>query len=199
MSPVAGFKRKLRRISRLWEAQEYETALTEVDALLETWPGNPRLHILRACLVQLQEEDSPYELTEAREALEQALQLDEDSAAAAIELGYFLDNVEDDPREALKAYAKGVATARQLLIDGLIGQAKAFLQLEKRDEFLRCLQEILHLAQFERGPRRSKAEQAGADVVFTSPSGPLYAIDLKGRYGKQIQDLLNELAVDSSA
>ena len=50
------------------------------------------------------------------------------------ELGHFLDGVDDDPRAASKAYADGVAAARRLLIEGLIGQAKALLlrQIGKR-------------------------------------------------------------------
>lgn len=37
---------------------------------------------------------------------------DKASPAAAIELGLFLDNVEDDPHAASNAYAEGVVAAR---------------------------------------------------------------------------------------
>jgi hypothetical protein len=198
MSTLRGFKQKLSTISRLWEDKDYDTALAEVEALLKTWPGNGHLHILWASLVQLQE-DPKATLDEAKQALHQAADLDRDSPAAVIELGHFLDNVEDDPQAAARAYGEGVATARQLLIDGLIGQAKALRQLDKRDEFLRCILEILHLARFEAGSKRNKSEEPGADIIFESPPGNFYAIQLKGPYAEQIQELLGEVPADRSA
>jgi hypothetical protein len=125
--------------------------------------------------------------------LQRAVELDKGSPAAVIELGHFLDNVEDDPQAAAKAYAEGVATARQLLIDGLIGQAKACRQLDKRQEFLRCLLEVLHLARFDAGSKGSKVEEPSADVIFESPTGRFHAVQLKGHYAEPIQDLLSEL------
>jgi lipopolysaccharide biosynthesis regulator YciM len=198
MSNLRGLKQKLSIVSRLWEEKDYDTALAEVESLLKIWPGNAHLYILWASLVQLQE-GPKHDLDEAKQALQQAVELDRGSPAAAIELGSFLDNVEDNPQAASKAYSEGVATARRLLIEGLIGQAKVFRQLEKREEFLRCLLELLHLAQFETGPKRAKAEESGADILFKSPNGYFYAGQLKGPYAEQIQDLLNEVAVDRSA
>jgi tetratricopeptide (TPR) repeat protein len=198
MNNLRGLKKNLSAISRLWEEKDYDAALAEVESLLKSWPGNAHLHILWASLVQLQE-NPQHDLDEAKQALQQAVELDRESPAAAIELGYFLDNVEDDPQAASKAYAEGVATARRLLIEGLIGQAKAFQQLEKREEFLRCLVEVLYLAQFETGPKRPKARESGPDIIFKSPTGHVYAIELKGPYAAQIEDLLSEVASDRSA
>ena len=151
MSNLRGFEQKLSMVSRLWEEEDYDAALTEVESLLKIWPGNAHLHILWASLVQLQE-NPKHDLDEAKLALQQAVELDKGSPAAAIELGHFLDNVEDDPRTASKAYAEGTAAARRLLIEGLIGQAKAFRQLGKREEFLRRLMELLVVTQSEMDP-----------------------------------------------
>jgi lipopolysaccharide biosynthesis regulator YciM len=198
MNNLRGLKQKLSLVSRLWEEKDYDTALAEVESLLKIWPGNAHLHVLWASLVQLQE-DPKHDLDEAKQALQRAVELDKGSPAAAIELGHFLDNVEDDPQAAAKAYAEGVTTARQLLIEGLIGQANAFRQLEKKEEFRRCLLEVLHLAQFETGGKRTKPEEAGADILFKSPNGYFYAGQLKGPYAEQIEDLLSEVAADRSA
>src|SRR5438132_2063398 len=171
MNNLRAFKQKLSIVYRLWEEKDYDAALAEVESLRKTWPGNARLHILWASLVQLQD-DPKHDLDEAKQALQQAVELDRGSPAAAIELGHFLDNVEDNPHAAAKAYADGVSTARQLLMDGLIGQAKVFRQFEKREEFLRCLLEVLHLAGFK---------------------------TVKGPYAEEIQDLLSEAVGDRSA
>src|SRR5262245_43889580 len=89
MSTLRGLKQKLSTVSRLWDEQDYDQALAEVESLLDTWPGNPHLHVLKASLVQLQEEPK-YELDEAKKALHQAIQLDKASPTASIELGHFL-------------------------------------------------------------------------------------------------------------
>lgn len=197
MSNLRGFKKELSIVARLWEENDYDTALAKVESLVKIWPGNAHLHILWASLVQLQD-DPAHALIEAKQALQQAVELDKGSPAAAIELGHFLDSVEDDRQAASKAYAEGVATARQLLIEGLIGQAKVFRQLERREEFRRCLLEVLHLARFVMGPKWIKAEEPGADIMFESPTGHFVAIQLKGPYAEQIQDLLSEVVADSS-
>ncbi len=192
------FKQKLSTISRLWERKNYDAALAEVDAALKLWPGNAHLHVLWARLVQLQE-NSKNDLAEVKQALRQAVQLDTASPAAAIELGHFLDNVEDDPQAASTAFGEGVAAARQLLIEGLIGQAKAFRQLNKRKECLRCLLQILHLAQFEIGSKKTKGNQHRADVIFESPVGQFHAVQLNGPYAEQIEELLSEVIMKRSA
>jgi lipopolysaccharide biosynthesis regulator YciM len=182
----------------MWEEEDYDKAFAAVEALLETWPGNAHLYILWASLVQLQE-NPKCDLDEAKQALQHAVELDKGSSAAAIELGRFLDNVEDDPQAAVKVYAEGVASARQLLIEGLIGQAKAYRQLEKKEEFVRCLLEVLHLARFEMGSKQTKADEPGSDVIFESPRGSFHAVQLKGPFAEQIQDLLSDLVADRSA
>jgi hypothetical protein len=91
-----------------------------------------------------------------------------------------------------------VATARHLLIDGLIGQAKAYRQVDRREESFRCLLEVLHLSHFEPESKRHKAEEMNEDVIFHSPSGHVYAVQLKGPYAEQVQELLSELAAGRS-
>jgi hypothetical protein len=198
MNSLRRFKQELATISRMWGEKTYDTALAEVESMLKVWPGNAHLHILWASLVQLQE-DPQHGLEEAKQALQQAVELDKASPTGAIELGHFLDNVEDDPRSAFKAYAEGVAAARQLLIEGLTGQAKALRQLDMTQEFHRCLREVIFLTQFETGAKRNKVDETGADVMFESPTGHFYAVQLKGPYAELIQELLNEVVAHDSA
>ncbi|MCI0684219.1 MAG: hypothetical protein L0Y71_19085 [Gemmataceae bacterium] len=196
MSTLRSFKQSLSAISRLWEEKDYDTALTKVEELRRTWPGNSHLHILWAGLVQLQE-NPRHSLEEARQALQQAIDLDKSSPAGVIELGHFLDAVEDNPQAAAKTYAEGVARARQLWLDGLIGQAKALLQLDKREEALGCVQEILHLLPFEPRPKRDRSEEP--DIIIRSSSGPTFDVQAKGPFAKQIEKLLSDLFACRSA
>jgi tetratricopeptide (TPR) repeat protein len=148
MSTVRSFKNRLAAIKRYWKAGEFGDALAGVDALRNDWPGNAHIETLWASLVQLHE-DPNASLDDARRALERARELDGTSPVAAIELGHFVDNVDDDPRSAAKFFSEAVERGRALLIEGLLGQAKALLQLGKKDESYRCLLEVLHLKHFE--------------------------------------------------
>jgi tetratricopeptide (TPR) repeat protein len=198
MNSIRSFKQKLAVVSRLWEEKDYDAALSQVEDLLKTWPGNAHLHILWASLVQLQE-NPKHSLDDAKQALQRAIDLDRSSPSGPIELGHFLDAVEDNPQAAARAYAEGVAAARQSLIEGLIGQAKALLQLGKREDALKCVLEVLHLAEAEPAPKRGKSEDVAPDIIFRSPNGHVVAVPLKGPFAGQIEELLNEVFANRSA
>jgi tetratricopeptide (TPR) repeat protein len=173
MTATASFTKGLAEVTSLMEGEEYDRALKRLDELRKTWPGNAHLHLLWGRLVQLQDHPT-HALSEVKRALQHALDLDKHSPAAAIELGHFCDNVDDDPQAASKLFAHGVTAARQSLIEALHGQAKALLQLDKRDEAVRCLIEALHLADAERSSR-------------------------KGFFAERIEELLKELGQLQSA
>jgi len=198
MTSTHSFKQGLSKVLRLWRDGQFDRALNAVDELMKSWPGNPRLHVIWASLVQLQDQPT-YSLEDARNALERAIELEKDSPAAVIELGHFLDNVDDDPKAASKAFSEGVRSARRLLIDGLLGQAKALLQLEKRDEALQRLIESLYLANVDSTSEGRKPPNGTPDVLVRDPTGHMQAFQLKGSFAMRIEDLLQELLPQRSA
>jgi tetratricopeptide (TPR) repeat protein len=129
MNGTGSFTKGLADVLALWEDGKYDRALKRLEEVRKAWPGNPQLHVWWSRLVQLQDEPT-HSLSDAKRALQQAIELDKQSPAAAIELGHFLDNVEDDPQAAAKAFAQGITAARHLLIEGLLGQAKSLIQLD---------------------------------------------------------------------
>lgn len=209
MIAPSSLKKRLSTVSQYCEQHEHDKALEEVEALLKDWPGNPHLHVLKASLVQLQKEPK-HELDEAKQSLRHAIELDRDSPAASIELGHYLDNVEDDSKAAAKAYADGIAAARRLLLDGLIGMAKANLQLDRKEEFKSCLIEILLLAHFDSNSTGKRSEESWIDAILGSSPNALRVFHAKsphrstpawihfggkvrGPFAEQIADLLAEL------
>jgi predicted Zn-dependent protease len=173
MNGTSSFTKGLSDAIALMEEEKYDRAMKRLEELRKNWPGSAQLHVLWAKLVQLQE-DPAHTLNDAKRALQQAVELDKQSPAAAIELGYFLDNVEDDPQAAAKAFAQGITAARHLLIEGLLGQAKSLIQLDKREDAVRCLVEAHRLADAERSPK-------------------------KGPFAGRIEELLTELGQVQSA
>jgi hypothetical protein len=191
-------KRGLARVQRHWQEKEYDLALKEVEGLLDRWPGNAQLQTLWASLVQLQEEPT-HSLSEVKTALQQAMDLDEHSPAAAIELGHYLDAVEDDPEAAARVFSEAGRAARRLLIEALVGQTRALLQLDKREEAVVCLVELMHLANTASSSERVRSAEAAADLLSHAYKGGLFRGQLRGPYGDTIESLLHELSATRSA
>jgi tetratricopeptide (TPR) repeat protein len=192
MKSIHSFQQRLAKTFRHWEDREYQAALKVVDALLTECPANGQLHILWASLVLLQEE-TEHTLDEARSALQRAVALEKDSPAGSIELGHFLDAVEDNPQAALKSFGEGIAAARRWLIAGLVGQAKALLQLDKREAALKCLMEAVYLLNMDSATAKDKATSAGVDLLMAETSGGFFALQRKESLPRQITDLFQEL------
>jgi tetratricopeptide (TPR) repeat protein len=173
MKSIPSFQRKLAKVYRCWENDELDAALQLVEQMKEEWPGNAQLHVLWASLVQLQDEPT-HSLDDVKHVLQQAIILEKDSPIGPIELGYYHDSVEDNPEEAKKAFSDAIRLSRRLLIDALLGQTKALIQLDQKDEALKCLMQVLAL-----------------DVGDLS--GRIVAIQMKHSLPDQIMDLLREL------
>ena len=195
MSNMRSFQQKLAKVFRHWKDEQHDLALDIVEDLLKSWQGNAQLHVLRASLIQLQEKPS-HGLEEARKALRNAIDLDTLSPAAQIELGHFLDAVDDDPQAAALSFAEGNFLSRRLLIDGLLGQARALLQLEKKDEAVNCLVEALYLANIA---GKDERKSAASDILLRDASGQLLAVQVKGPFATKVEDLLEELFPKRSA
>jgi tetratricopeptide (TPR) repeat protein len=148
MTNLKTFKKEIAQVRKLWHQLHYDEAIAKIEELRAEYPGNPQLLVMWASLLQLQEvPDRP--LDDAKEALRQAIDFDESSPAAAIELGHFIDAVEDDPKAAATAYSQAALQAKKLLIDALIGQSKSLLQLDRRLAAVRCLLEALQLSKLD--------------------------------------------------
>jgi len=162
MKSTTSFKRGLANVRRHWRARRYPHALTEVTRLLEQWPDNPQLLILWANLVQLQDEQTGPTLDEAKAALQRAVELDEESPAAWIERGYFLDAVADDAPAASKCFEKAIGLCRRFLREALLSQARVLSELERPAEALACIAEAYWLHSHNGQPPSSSI---GADIL----------------------------------
>jgi tetratricopeptide (TPR) repeat protein len=138
-------KRGLAYVRRQWRAGRYDHALAGVERLLKDWPDNPHLLTLRGNLIQLQENQEGPTLNDAKLALQRAVDLDEESPRAWIELGHFLHASEDNAEAAAKCFAKAIRLSKRLLKEALLGQAKVLSELERRPEALACLTEAYWL------------------------------------------------------
>jgi tetratricopeptide (TPR) repeat protein len=143
----------LERIHKAEKAGRIEQALSELDQLIVDWPANPPLLRLRARLIQLGDDSAPT-LEEAKECLRQAADLDAESPIGWLELAQYALNVEDDAKNALKAFDKSIRQSEEFLTEALAGKAKALAELKQREQALACLAEA-YWVQSHRGERPS--------------------------------------------
>jgi tetratricopeptide (TPR) repeat protein len=140
LKTIESLKRGVRKARRLWSEEHFDQALSEVERLLKVWPNNPRLLVMRADLIQLQDDvDGIPTLEDAKSDLELAADLDEDSPDALIELGYFLFVHDDDAKEALKRFDKAVYLCVDLFTQALVGHAEALAELGQETKALSSL------------------------------------------------------------
>lgn len=130
MKTLESLKRGVSKARRLWREGRRDLALSQVDRLLEMWPDNPRLLVMRAELTQLQDDvEGIPTLEDAKSDLIRAAGLDEDSPDPLIELGHFLFAVQDDAKRASRCFDKAVHLSVDLLTQALVGQAQALAEL----------------------------------------------------------------------
>lgn len=160
MKAAIRLKQGLAKVRRDRQAGRFDQALATVGELLRDWPDQPRLLVLRAELIQLQEDEKAPGLDEAKADLQRAVELDEESPTALIELGRFLSAVEDDAGSAAKCFDKAASLCVRLLKDALLAQAEVLAELDRREEALACLAQAYwlqaHSGKPGRGPNGSE-------------------------------------------
>jgi tetratricopeptide (TPR) repeat protein len=145
MKSLTAFKRGVAKVRRDWQEGHYEAALREVDRLLKEWPDNPRLLVMWADLIQLQDATNGPSLGEAKSAYQRAAELEGDGSPALVELGHFLYSLDDDAKSANKIFDKAITAYRRLLIEALLGRAKALHEMGRVSEARACLDEAYML------------------------------------------------------
>jgi tetratricopeptide (TPR) repeat protein len=172
MKSTSSLQRGLAQVRRDWRAGHYEQALAEVERLLEAWPNLPPLLTMRGNLIQLLESPSA-SLDDARDALQRAVDLDPGAPAAWLELGHFLDAVDDDPAKAAQCFDKTIELTQRLLLEGLLAKARALSQQDKKPEALACLRQAYVLRPFLRGPN---AKSSGEKEISAAALEELIAL-----------------------
>jgi len=142
MTQKVGSDRVLSKIRKAISEGRYRSAWIEVNRLLDRNPDQPHLLVIRAELIQLQEdEEGTPGLEVAKQDLQKAISLDENSPAALIELGHFLYSVEDNADLASKYFRKAISLSRGLLEEALIGQAEVLHEQGQDTDAIACIAE----------------------------------------------------------
>lgn len=117
-------------------------ALSLIREIEHQGPLCPAVLVLKGYCIQLDDQETPYKLSEAEQAFNRALEIDKDFIPAAIELAWFYLNVHDDAERAAKLFESAVASCRETLTEAVVGVTKCLMETEGKDAATGYLAEI---------------------------------------------------------
>jgi tetratricopeptide (TPR) repeat protein len=119
-----------RRVARRGLASPDD--IDAIDDLLDSEGPSVELLIVRGQLMQLVVDGGEDELEEAFACYREALDLDPNSALAHEEIGHFLDDVADQPEEALPFFRRAIALGAGPSAEDGLREALSQLESEER-------------------------------------------------------------------
>ncbi len=102
----------------------------------------PAVLVLKGCCIQLDDEKTPYELSDAEDAFKRAIEMDENYIPAIVELAWFYLNVLDDAKQAVEFFEKAITLHREGLTEAVVGKAKCLMEIETKAAAKAYLAEI---------------------------------------------------------
>ncbi|MEW6608953.1 MAG: hypothetical protein AB1414_16155 [bacterium] len=140
-------KEKMEAIEILEKQEDFRKSLKEVQHLLTEFPYLTPLLVLKGELIQLldEEDSNQWKLEDAKEALEQAVAIDEKSIDALLELAFYSYAVEDNNEIALHLFEKSINMSRKFLEEAYGGKCKCLFETNRKEEALKCVKEALRI------------------------------------------------------
>lgn len=119
---------KKKDLQDLFEAKKYSELVKEIDKANFL---HPYLSVLKGMAIQLSDEVDDYALDDAKSIFKDAITSDPDYLEGYIELGWYLYNVEDDPKNAIKEFDLALTKSLNQLKEILKGYYLAKNELQE--------------------------------------------------------------------
>jgi tetratricopeptide (TPR) repeat protein len=134
----------LEEIRSRYKEGKYQEALSLIEKAEQERLLHPEVLVLKGCCIQLEDGETAYNLSDAKRAFEQALEIDEEFAPAIIELAWFYLNTLDDAIQAAPFFERAVRLNKLLLTEAIIGMAKCLLETKTKDIAMKYLEESIN-------------------------------------------------------
>ena len=119
-----------RRVAREGAARPDD--IDAIDDILDAEGASVELLILRGQLIQLVADGNQDELEEAFACYQEAIELDPTSAEAHEEIGHFLDDVAEEPHEAIPFFRKAIELGAGPSAEDGLREALSQLEFEEQ-------------------------------------------------------------------
>lgn len=123
----------LGEIKKRVKEGKIKEALSLIKRFEQEGPLCPAVLVLKGCCIQLDDEKTAYELSDAEAAFKRAIEMDEDYTPATVELAWFYLNVTDDAERATELFEKAINSQKRLLTEAVVGKAKCLMETATKD------------------------------------------------------------------
>src|SRR6266853_3459141 len=123
----------LEEIRTKYREGKYQEALSLMEKAEQEGLLHPEVLVLKGCCIQLDDKETPYNLSDAEHAFEQALEIDKDFIPAIIEMAWFYLNILDDAVRAAPLFERAVRLNQIMLTEAVIGMAKCLSETKTKD------------------------------------------------------------------
>jgi tetratricopeptide (TPR) repeat protein len=137
-------KVSLEEIRLSCKKEQYREAISLIEEAEREGLLHPAVLVLKGCCIQLSDKETPYELSDAERAFEQALKIDADFIPAIIELAWFYLNVLDDAVRAEPLFERAIKLHRSMLTEAFIGMAKCLSEIRSKEMAKEYLEEAVN-------------------------------------------------------
>jgi tetratricopeptide (TPR) repeat protein len=137
-------KSTAQELKHLLAKGDFDKALGVLSEIEKTRPLTPHELVVRSRCNQLSSGTKIPPLEEAKKALQQALESDDEYVPAILDLAWYYHAVEDNPRKALPLFERAYELSRQNLIESITGKVEALEELESPKEAMRFFRNALH-------------------------------------------------------
>ena len=132
-------KASLKEIKNRYREGRYKEALALIETIEREGLLHPEVLVWKGRCIQLDDERTAYELSDAEQAYKQALSIDNEFTPAIVELAYLYLNVLDDAKQANTLFKKAVHSYKMLMTEAVVGLAKSIAEVKSKEAALRYL------------------------------------------------------------
>lgn len=133
----------LSEIRIRYQEGKYQEALSLVEKAEREGLFNSEIMVLKGRCIQLVDKVTPYNLSDAEYAFEQALEIDENFTPAITELAWFYLNVLDDAVRAAPLFERAIKLYKSMMTEAVIGMGKCLLETKTEILAKKYLEEAL--------------------------------------------------------
>lgn len=121
-------------VRALCEAGEHNRALELLERGQKQSIPNPKILVWKGICSQLRSTENQYQLADVEQMFLKALEIDDESVEALLELGWFYLNVSDDATRAQTFFSKAMEIEKKALTDAIIGLARCLKETASAEE-----------------------------------------------------------------
>jgi lipopolysaccharide biosynthesis regulator YciM len=134
-----------RAMDKIYEKMNnrfYHQAVILLEEAEKNQTINPNILVLKGMCLQLDNDESKYDLQDIENMFKEAFQMDKECINSIVELAWFNLNVNDDPRQAISLFKEALNAYSSKITEVVIGITKCLIETDSSEEVIKYLEGI---------------------------------------------------------